>query len=1421
MAITQDDLLFMIQADTSGAVDNIKKLRSEMANLADDQKDLVASSKATQSSMAGIEKQTDKITDSLTDVGASAVKLNSILDLAKDAWGFLAEPINRALNEANKATTAFDRLKISLKAFGDSNAAAAARDLDTLADSLERVSGIDADELLGFADKFKSFGFGNEQIKEFLKAIDALSARMGGDVKGAGDAFTMSLLGQEKALAKLVPELKGVNEIFLRTGGAADVINKKFEGLSEQFGKTAAGIEMRYQAVLGKVFEELGKTINEVFGLLGAKESNIELFESIAESIEKFRERIKQTKKDFEAAFNAIAALNWKGIAIDIGIVSVAILALNTNLILLYQNGVASALMGLFNVVKMIIPYIQVFIAGWGKVIAVTAIAAAKIIAITAAISLLVVAIETMILNFDKIGSVFELFGSQILKAKNQVQLFFYNLTGNEKEAERAEARIEGYGEAIDELKAKMKFGPVAQGLGQLMDLSKTFSKNQYDLSNSSLRAAMGEDKVNESRKNGIAITQEAIDKQRDLFNLLAQLNAQAQSDPRNEVEGIRAKASADKAALSTKILELAKVKELSVAEKDRLQFIGERLIEESAARDIYLKQQDALKALTSQTENMAMGVASFGQTQREILELQLQQQLRVIDLQEQELKNRGLLTEAAREEFAAQRNLATRNTEQQRSTTQSSTFENAQQAGADFGKELSGSLSDGLGGLMAGMASGAGMALQAAQAVVDIIPQLLDGVANLIGSVTELPLKILDGVTKILNNLGDFFTNFIGNIGTMISGILEGIVGFIEKIPEILIKFITDIPNIIVDIFNKLPDLIQRLVTALIEASPRIAIGLISFLVKDAPKIAISLMKTLIIELPKALIKGIVNAVKNIWDVIFGGGSFKSFLTKDIPNAIGAGLKKLSGVGSKLFEVKDLAADALSSDRGQAMLDSIEEAGKEAYSWITRAWMWVRDNILMPLWDIVTKPFIYAWEMLKITFRWVVSTLETAWDGLKAVAYFVRDLFMSVWNFVKGIFQGIIDSFMALWRFVTTVFDNPIKAFKQLWEDIKNIFSNALSNFGSFFSNLGQSFANFGSRIWDGFVDAFKKAGNFFSDIGGKLWEGIKSGFGDAVNFFKNLFKFDGGGTDSVEEFFGFDFPFFAFADGGVVPGYAPKPGDDKRNDIIPALLSPGEMVMPRTIVKNPAYRKVLDMMFLGQEVPQFAWYDDVADAIGDSPVGTVLKGGRDAVKGAAKYVGRTISNAGNAGAGIIKSIAKGDLKGVAEGFKNLLTAGVPQEIIDLFKSVTRFVSDVDLGALVKDPEKEIKRMIKSVGTTFLRDPFRELLANFPGMAEGGLVTGFGNTDNQPRMLMPGEFVMSKPAVQSIGVPALAALNSGQSIGSGSTTYNFDIDLKIETREQIDDNYIRQRLVPTIGEALKRESEAGRYVLSLKGTRP
>ncbi len=77
----------------------------------------------------------------------------------------------------------------------------------------------------------------------------------------------------------------------------------------------------------------------------------------------------------------------------------------------------------------------------------------------------------------------------------------------------------------------------------------------------------------------------------------------------------------------------------------------------------------------------------------------------------------------------------------------------------------------------------------------------------------------------------------------------------------------------------------------------------------------------------------------------------------------------------------------------------------------------------------------------------------------------------------------------------------------------------------------------------------------------------------------------------------------------------------------------------------------------------------------------------------------------------------------------------------------------------------------------------------NWKGYARGGLVSSrFAQkefrmgTDTVPAMLTPGEFVMSKFAVQSQGIGKMQAINSGSSVGDSVYNYSISVNVKSES---------------------------------------
>jgi hypothetical protein len=68
---------------------------------------------------------------------------------------------------------------------------------------------------------------------------------------------------------------------------------------------------------------------------------------------------------------------------------------------------------------------------------------------------------------------------------------------------------------------------------------------------------------------------------------------------------------------------------------------------------------------------------------------------------------------------------------------------------------------------------------------------------------------------------------------------------------------------------------------------------------------------------------------------------------------------------------------------------------------------------------------------------------------------------------------------------------------------------------------------------------------------------------------------------------------------------------------------------------------------------------------------------------------------------------------------------------------------------------------------------------------AAGGFARG---TDTIPAMLTPGEFVMSRYAVNTHGVDTMKAMNSGSSAGSGDSVYNYNLSVNVKSDANPDD---------------------------------
>jgi TP901 family phage tail tape measure protein len=208
----------------------------------------------------------------------------------------------------------------------------------------------------------------------------------------------------------------------------------------------------------------------------------------------------------------------------------------------------------------------------------------------------------------------------------------------------------------------------------------------------------------------------------------------------------------------------------------------------------------------------------------------------------------------------------------------------------------------------------------------------------------------------------------------------------------------------------------------------------------------------------------------------------------------------------------------------------------------------------------------------------WIAGIGKKIWDGLSSLAETIwawfKDIGSKIWNGLKEAVGDIVVTFgewgASIWNgFVSAVKD--IAAWfaekgMMIWNGLKDAVSGAW-----------ETLKGWGSTIANGLWDGIKELGNWLYDAGKRIWEGLKSVFsfdffsgGGGVNPNRpgevNVGQPGGGNIFAGRAHGGM----IGAANGWWVPGAASVSGDSFRNDTVPAMLSPGELVVPRSAVQD-----------------------------------------------------------------------------------------------------------------------------------------------------------------------------------------------------------------------------------------------------------
>ena len=249
------------------------------------------------------------------------------------------------------------------------------------------------------------------------------------------------------------------------------------------------------------------------------------------------------------------------------------------------------------------------------------------------------------------------------------------------------------------------------------------------------------------------------------------------------------------------------------------------------------------------------------------------------------------------------------------------------------------------------------------------------------------------------------------------------------------------------------------------------------------------------------------------------------------------------------------------------------------------------------------------------------------------------------------------------------------------------------------------------------------------FKNLGKKIIDGLKDALKSVGSIFKKLFKFKGGGKGTVEKFIHLDFPFVKFAKGGIVGGKKKAGPDSETNDKVPALLSEGEIVVPKSVARGPLDGIMDYLTTLGVEPVKMGFGRQWKKFTGGAS--KVI----NVVKDTALSGWQSINNITMQ---ITKHLSKIPL--VGRVFEKV------NEFQELIASLLKLGFKVDIAKFIKNPKEEAKRIIRE-GKEILEPNFKKMIKP-AGFKDGGLVkqvpSGYPN-DTFPARLSTNELVVDR----------------------------------------------------------------------------
>lgn len=617
---------------------------------------------------------------------------------------------------------------------------------------------------------------------------------------------------------------------------------------------------------------------------------------------------------------------------------------------------------------------------------------------------------------------------------------------------------------------------------------------------------------------------------------------------------------------------------------------------------------------------------------------------------------------------------------------------------------------------------------------------------------------------TGYTGELMKVFSDQTANLATTLTAGFSPVTAFMSAAQGIvglfqqIVDFVPNILNAVGDLLrsaSELPNTILNAVGSLLDGLVKTISDALPNLLKALPKILDSIITTLLETLPDAVVT----------------------LLEQLPSLATDFIKKLPEIAQKLIA------------------GLITSSPKMIAAWIK--------------FFVQGLPTI-VWELIKM----IVTVLPGAlWDGITGAFKDIGKIFGNLFN-GKSITDGLKKGATTVVNMVKDVAKSVTGVAEQIFsiQDITTARSAISDGMADIFSM--ETYKKAGKSIWDALVQAAKAAWDWIWSIGTAIWNGLWGAIKGAWKLVEGI------GMAIWDGFI------------GMVKG------------ALQAIMAIGGLIWDGLVAVAKAAWSFLSTIgaaiwdgLVAVAKAAWEWIKTIGGAIWEglkaAAIGAwefvkglggaiwegfkeMLGGLGDILAAAGSRIWEGLSSIPTAIVNLFKWIGGTMWVGLGETISNAISSA-KNGIIDLFKRLGTYIWEGLKSAVTSAPKSvwdSVTSVFKANGGVI--PAYHALGGPINYLAPGG---GPRGSDVVPAWLTPGEFIMSRGAVDKIGLQTLNRMNQGGE--AGGQVINLEIGrIEINQAGDVDESFIKNKLLPTIERELRRKSLDGRYVLSAAGVR-